>query len=155
MKNWIKLFVIAAVAVVGVIGIGSAATQTGFASGEASSPRSLYLQNCSKCHGADGRADTPKGRETDADDLTSASTKRWRQGWAPDSKMPTIVHMSPKLQTRRKPGWSALPAPNRKIMGWRLNCGLFRRWRGSSAKAPKRLAIRGWHKRAKVPSGEF
>ncbi len=76
MKNSIKLFVVAAVAAVGAIGIGSAATETGFASGEASSPRSLYLQHCSKCHGADGRADTPKGRETDADDLTSASTKR-------------------------------------------------------------------------------
>jgi len=76
MKVVAKSVAVAAVAAVGIIGIGSAASQTSFASNEASSPRSLYLQHCSKCHGADGRADTPKGRETDADDLTSASTKR-------------------------------------------------------------------------------
>jgi len=76
MKIVAKSVAVAAVAAIGIIGIGSAATQTGYASSEVSSPRSLYLQHCSKCHGADGRADTPKGRETDADDLTSASTKR-------------------------------------------------------------------------------
>ena len=64
IKTSIKLFVIAAVSAVGIISFGSAG------------PRALYVQNCAKCHGADGRADTPKGREVDADDLTSSATKR-------------------------------------------------------------------------------
>ena len=38
----------------------------------------VYAQNCARCHGADGRAQTPKGRETDAVDLTS-------DDWSPDT----------------------------------------------------------------------
>jgi len=38
----------------------------------------LYSQNCARCHGADGRAQTSKGRETDAVDLTS-------DDWSPDT----------------------------------------------------------------------
>lgn len=40
-----------------------------------SSQASLYRANCARCHGNDGHADTPKGRETDADDLTTAKVK--------------------------------------------------------------------------------
>lgn len=75
MKNSIKLAVIVTVGVIGAMGIGSAATQKGLASGEVSSPRTLYVQNCANCHGADGRADTAKGRELDADDLTTAKVQ--------------------------------------------------------------------------------
>ena len=51
-------------------------SQPGMAAGEtADSPRSLYVQNCANCHGADGRADTAKGRELDADDLTTAKVQ--------------------------------------------------------------------------------
>jgi len=38
----------------------------------------LYLQNCARCHGADGKAQTALGKRLQADDLTasSASTAR-------------------------------------------------------------------------------
>ncbi|HEY2865920.1 MAG TPA: cytochrome c [Pyrinomonadaceae bacterium] len=38
----------------------------------------IYAQNCARCHGTDGRAQTRKGRELDAVDLTS-------DDWTPDS----------------------------------------------------------------------
>ena len=28
------------------------------------------MANCASCHGADGKSNTPKGRETDADDIS-------------------------------------------------------------------------------------
>lgn len=34
------------------------------------SSRSLYNIHCASCHGRDGKANTPKGRETEADDIT-------------------------------------------------------------------------------------
>jgi mono/diheme cytochrome c family protein len=39
----------------------------------------VYSQNCARCHGADGRAQTSKGRQTDAVDLTS-------DDWTPDTE---------------------------------------------------------------------
>jgi mono/diheme cytochrome c family protein len=38
----------------------------------------VYSQHCARCHGADGRAQTAKGRQTDAVDLTS-------DDWTPDT----------------------------------------------------------------------
>ena len=38
----------------------------------------VYSQNCARCHGADGRAQTKKGRETKAVDFTS-------DDWTPDA----------------------------------------------------------------------
>jgi mono/diheme cytochrome c family protein len=35
----------------------------------------LYYQNCARCHGADGRGDTPVGRPLNAPDFTSSE---WR-----------------------------------------------------------------------------
>jgi len=40
-----------------------------------SSPRSLYIQNCARCHGADGRAQTRLGKKLEADDLTTEDVK--------------------------------------------------------------------------------
>jgi len=37
---------------------------------DASGPRTLYVQNCARCHGANGKADTALGRKYDADDIT-------------------------------------------------------------------------------------
>src|SRR5688572_14346940 len=42
---------------------------------EIASPRSLYLQNCARCHGADGRANTPWGRKLEAPDLTASDVQ--------------------------------------------------------------------------------
>ncbi len=33
-------------------------------------PSELFVRKCSKCHGEDGRADTPKGRKMKAQDFT-------------------------------------------------------------------------------------
>jgi mono/diheme cytochrome c family protein len=38
----------------------------------------VYSQNCARCHGADGRAQTQKGRQTKAVDFTS-------DDWTPDA----------------------------------------------------------------------
>lgn len=35
----------------------------------------VYNTNCAGCHGRDGHANTPKGRELDADDLTTGKVK--------------------------------------------------------------------------------
>ena len=37
---------------------------------DASSPRTLYAQNCARCHGGDGKANTALGRKYKADDIT-------------------------------------------------------------------------------------
>jgi cytochrome c6 len=37
---------------------------------EASSPRTLYMQNCARCHGANGKAETALGRKYKADDIS-------------------------------------------------------------------------------------
>lgn len=37
------------------------------------SPRSLYVQNCARCHGANGRAQTALGKKLEADDLTRST----------------------------------------------------------------------------------
>jgi len=44
----------------------------------------IYSQNCSRCHGADGRAQTPKGRQVNAVDLTSSE-------WSPDEARDTRI----------------------------------------------------------------
>ena len=37
--------------------------------------RALYRQHCTTCHGNDGRGNTKRGRETEADDITNADVK--------------------------------------------------------------------------------
>ena len=61
----------------------------------------------------------------------------------------------PEITDEAKAWVVSIACTNRKIMDWRPNCGRFRHWRGSSAKAPRRLGIHVWRKRARVPSGEF
>lgn len=38
--------------------------------GDSHSPRILYVQNCARCHGADGKANTSLGRKYKADDIS-------------------------------------------------------------------------------------
>jgi mono/diheme cytochrome c family protein len=35
------------------------------------SSKALYRRYCAECHGVDGKSNTPRGRETEADDLTT------------------------------------------------------------------------------------
>lgn len=75
MKQRFKLILIAifsATASVMAIHHGS---NTASASSESASPRSLYVQNCARCHGSDGRANTPMGRKLEAADLTAADVQ--------------------------------------------------------------------------------
>ena len=44
----------------------------------------IYAQNCARCHGADGRAQTRQGRSNDAVDLTS-------DDWTPDTARDTRI----------------------------------------------------------------
>jgi mono/diheme cytochrome c family protein len=44
----------------------------------------VYSQNCARCHGSDGRAQTPKGRQVQATDLTSSD-------WDPDTARDTRI----------------------------------------------------------------
>lgn len=43
---------------------------------EAASPRSLYAQNCARCHGSNGKAQTALGKKLEADDLTASSASK-------------------------------------------------------------------------------
>ncbi len=45
------------------------------ASPEPANSQTLYLQNCARCHGSDGRANTPMGRTLEAADLTAPDVK--------------------------------------------------------------------------------
>jgi mono/diheme cytochrome c family protein len=46
----------------------------------------VYARNCARCHGADGRAQTPKGRQVDAVDFTS---DEWLPNTARDTRIVT------------------------------------------------------------------
>jgi len=59
----------------------------------------VYARNCATCHGTDGRAQTRKGRESDAVDLTGSE-------WSPDTGRDT------RLVTRGK---GSMPAFGRKL----------------------------------------
>lgn len=74
IQNLLKLAVLAVAVFVGVL--TNATEETRAASGSnLASPRSLYNQNCATCHGVNGHSDTPKGREIDANDLTTGGVK--------------------------------------------------------------------------------
>lgn len=51
--------------------------------------RTLYAQNCARCHGADGRAQTDLGQLYDATDLTSA--KWWRDEHITDRRLTASI----------------------------------------------------------------
>jgi mono/diheme cytochrome c family protein len=49
------------------------ATVTNFNYNE--SPRTLYLSNCARCHGADGKSQTELGRLNDAPDISGGKAR--------------------------------------------------------------------------------
>ena len=73
MKKIIKLAIIAAFAIVAGFAALIHRAPTASASSEAASPRSLFMQNCARCHGANGKAQTALGKKLEADDLTASS----------------------------------------------------------------------------------
>ena len=76
MRNLVKLFAVTAFLLTSIFAFSTLETQATAASaayeGEAS-PRSLYVQNCARCHGSNGKAQTAQGRKLEADDLTTST----------------------------------------------------------------------------------
>jgi len=71
MKSSIKVFAALLLVTVGTFAFVSSPNNSGNEVGETASLASPYSAHCARCHGADGKANTAKGRELDADDLTS------------------------------------------------------------------------------------
>lgn len=70
-SSQVKILVLAVVALGASLFVfmhGTVATSA--AADHASSPRTLYMQNCARCHGADGKANTTLGRKYKADDIS-------------------------------------------------------------------------------------
>lgn len=72
MKNRIKFTAITLFISIGIITILSTSgnSTANAQSSNRISPRSLYTQNCAKCHGADGKARTTLGKKLGADDIS-------------------------------------------------------------------------------------
>lgn len=81
MVKLVKVFGLLAFVALGVFAFSTrsadtvAAASLEFSAAGAVSPRSLYVQNCARCHGSDGRSDTKEGRRLEADDLTTGDAK--------------------------------------------------------------------------------
>ena len=79
MQNVLKLGIVLAFLIAGVFIFSTSETQATSASATAASsdglasPRTLYIQNCARCHGANGKAQTALGLKLEADDLTSST----------------------------------------------------------------------------------
>ena len=74
MKKLVKLWAVAAMLLLGIFIFSTSETQA-VAASEAS-PRSLYVQNCARCHGADGKSQTAQGQKLEADDLTTSTASQ-------------------------------------------------------------------------------
>jgi mono/diheme cytochrome c family protein len=78
MTKLIKIFVVLTICVTGCWALmpkSSVVSASETALINADEQASVYRANCARCHGADGHANTPAGRETDADDLTTSKVK--------------------------------------------------------------------------------
>lgn len=112
MKFLLKMSALAMAVLIGIFAYSTRTTLAEYAPSGAvfaegnASPRSLYQANCSSCHGGDGRANTPKGRETDADDLTTGKV----QGMAA-SKISRII----------KSGKGDMPGFGKKLTAAQIN----------------------------------
>jgi len=76
MTKLMKIWVVILFVVMGVCLVSTRETQAKpMRSAEMTSPRSLYIQNCARCHGSNGKAQTREGRRLEADDLTTSDAK--------------------------------------------------------------------------------
>jgi len=76
MRKLAKLSAVMAFLLLGIFIFSTSETQavTAAAAFESeASPRSLYVQNCARCHGSNGKAQTALGRKLEADDLTTST----------------------------------------------------------------------------------
>ena len=55
-------------------------SQTGTTVTAAEASKALFLRNCARCHGADGKAQTKLGQSLGAADLTSGDVKEMNNG---------------------------------------------------------------------------
>ena len=76
MKNFLKLGIVFGFVAAGALFLfsNSAPVNIAAAAEVASSPRSLYVSNCASCHGSDGKSNTVKGRQLDADDISGGTS---------------------------------------------------------------------------------
>lgn len=73
----VSILIFSAVAAL-VISAGVVAKSSSFVSepdSKSEATRKLYLNNCARCHGADGKSMTNLGQELDAPDITTSSVK--------------------------------------------------------------------------------
>ncbi|MFN0280117.1 MAG: c-type cytochrome [Pyrinomonadaceae bacterium] len=75
MKNKIKMTTIALFIAFGVVfALASYANNLVEAQTKKASSRSLYVQNCARCHGADGKGETVLGKKLGADDISGGES---------------------------------------------------------------------------------
>lgn len=88
----------------------------------------LYRTNCARCHGADGRGDTPLGTMYKAPDLTS------RDWWQENPKL-TSTRSMVSIVTHGKAG---MPAFGKKLKRSEIDllAGYMRRFKEKSTPAP-------------------
>lgn len=86
MKSVFKIVIVSLFLAIGCFGLIPSATSEKVRVAETTELASLYGTHCSSCHGGDGRANTPKGRDTDADDLTTSKVQNMST-----SKMTRII----------------------------------------------------------------
>ena len=102
LKNF-KFTLTAFFILAGVILLASPRAQADVSAAAANDPasgRALFIQNCARCHGANGRAQTALGRKVEAADLTSNDVQDMD-----DAKMIRVI----------KNGRTGMPAFGKKL----------------------------------------
>lgn len=93
MKKLVKLGILSSFFVGGAFFLFSRPAEANVASAEtAASPRSLYVQNCARCHGSNGKSQTASGRKLDASDISdgTSASKTIRIVTSGKGKMPSF-----------------------------------------------------------------
>jgi cytochrome c6 len=70
-KNSIKLFVLSAISLAALSVLIIPASIEVSAVENQTSGKAIYVKNCARCHGADGKSETGLGRSLDTPDLTA------------------------------------------------------------------------------------